>query len=85
MRPSITYCESVYILSGQLWGIVSAVTIIAAISPIWFDCSSPGTRSHYGFVPFLVWPKPNSASAACICFSVFKAGSICVGTYLLVP
>ena len=44
MRLSITYCESVYILSGQLWGIVSAVTIIVAISPIWFDCSSPGTR-----------------------------------------
>jgi hypothetical protein len=49
-----------YILSSQLWGIVSAVTIIAAISLIWFDCSSPGTcmalfRSWFGLnqIPLL--------------------------------
>ena len=43
VRPSITYLESVIIIRGHDAGIIVAVFIMAAISPIWLDCFGPGT------------------------------------------
>jgi len=42
VRPSITYFESVYILTGWYGGIASNVVMITAISPIWLDWAFPG-------------------------------------------
>jgi hypothetical protein len=44
VRPSMAYLESDIIVKGQNFGTDAAATMIAAISPTWFDCQGPGTR-----------------------------------------
>lgn len=43
VRPSITYLESVTILSLRKFGVTSAVAMTAMSSPTWFDWCGPGT------------------------------------------
>lgn len=43
VSPSITYFESETISSGRERGMDAVAWITAAILPIWFDCTGPGT------------------------------------------
>lgn len=43
VSPSMTYFESVIIVSGQNGGVASAAFMIATISPTWLDWWGPGT------------------------------------------
>jgi hypothetical protein len=70
VRPSITYFESVTIVSGCDFGTAATAIITATISPTWLDWALPGT--HRAWLFGLLWLNHIPLPQVALVFPLFR-------------